>query len=170
MARKTIQKKKIIVILSIVTILSALAALLILHFSPANNGDRQQIAKGLPCSKESQSSLLPSAIKALDLTKPAKISQLGKVVSKIESRKNYKKDSNCLYAVVWYYILVADIEKAQDNLQLLEKLGKGKELNFNDFKQPVSISDLKKETESLIFLEKEADNNTIFIQDNPDRD
>lgn len=89
--------------------------------------------------------------------------ELSADVVKVKLTKDYQKDANCLYVLVYYYVSVSDAVNAKDNYSKLEKVYNSKK----GFAKPLasragSLEDVKKEVAKVDQSREQFDKNKVF--------
>lgn len=92
----------------------------------------------------------PLYAEAAGLIDPAKVTQLGSLVKRIEGYQGYQKELNCLIPVVYYYVYAGDEAKAKSNFELLKPLYTNRSKVADVYKvRPISLEDIKINVDSV---------------------
>lgn len=151
---KTGLSKKTVLIAGVLVVVFALIGWVV-----ATKPFTQSNKKYAVCTGNSAKPIMSDASKAIS---EGKIQQLGPVVSKVQSLKNYDKDPNCLNIIVSYYIGISDSKNARLYLDKLNKVY-DENVGFSKTLGPKAydIAALRQITE---FLEKASENLSKNIQ------
>lgn len=92
---------------------------------------------------------------------PVNYEELGRLVSRIQRVEGYKKDPNCVYAEVAYYINTADSENAKRTLSDLEKVYDSKNGFVSAYDKRVrDLEDVRSEVADIEKANQENNSNT----------
>jgi hypothetical protein len=104
------------------------------------------------------------ATQAAAVLNPDTVNELGDVVKKIQSTKNYESDPNCLFPVVQYYVYVTDQPSAQDSFNKLQAVysdGVGYDAVYAG--KTLTMDQIKAQIDSLTIINDQIKANTKFF-------